>query len=135
MTGLHLAVSLAFGAIGIAITYCGHRMWNSEKDMRMKRRQVQARIDADNERRHKAVEVLDQRLEAELALFSLDKRSVSVSAIRYSLECVYFEWLSGQGELFYVVGDDNVRLTTIHNGTFGYELPENIRKFKRKKKK
>ena len=135
MTGLHIAVSIGFGLIGVAIVYTVRRLWTAEDDMRRKRRQIQSRIDGENEKRAVAIEDLEQRLDNCLKNFASNEGLLALVEATRAVETTYYAWLSQQANLFYVVWEDVARISGTSNGSFKYELPENIRKFKRKKKK
>lgn len=135
MTGLHYAVSIGFGLVGVAVAYAGRRLWNAEADIRRKRRQIQNRIDGENEKRIIAIEDLEKRLDESLKNIVANGGLESLLKATRTVETTYYEWLSQQANLFYVVWEDVARITGTSNGSFKYELPENIRKFKRKKRK
>lgn len=134
MTGLHFAVSVGFGLVGLAIFYCGNKIANVEKKMKKERERTAAYNAKVNVKRVEAVADLEVRIS--VALVSGPPASNGFAAlvsVQKTLEGVFYNWLSEQQNgLFDVLCEDMIRVSGISNGSFKYELPESIRKFKRK---
>ena len=134
MTGLHLAVSVGFGLVGVAFYFGGRMLFRTEKRMKKEREKAMEHNAIVDTKRVAAVLDLEDRIKVALTVGPEPSSGfAALVTMQKDLEKVFYKWLSEQKEgLFYVLSEDMIRVSGISNGAFKYELPESIRKFKRK---
>lgn len=132
MTSLQLAVVVGIAAVAVTATYGFIRTYRNGKQQRIRRRQVESRIQAQNEKKAEAVLELEGALKAKLEEFTPTKGLEALLLAQKAVEAVYFEWLNENWHLF-SMGACNVRIAGIAKGEFEYELPDELKQYVKRK--
>lgn len=120
-------------AVGVVIVSC--RYYVHRRDQSVKEAQIKYRINMDNNKKGLAVSQLERLLDD--SLIDIAQRYKGVDALqraRRSVEKIYYAWLADHAHLFYV-GEPPVRITSVRNGFFQYELPDHLKQFTKGKRK
>lgn len=132
MTSLQLAVVVGSAVAAIATTYGFIRAYRNGKQQRIRRRQVESRVRAQNEKKAEAVVLLEDALKAKLEEFTPTKGLEALLMAQKAVEAVYFEWLNENWHLFNM-GACNVHIAGIAKGEFKYELPDELKQYVKRK--